>query len=174
MPDAKLPEVINPWDFVAHGQQLQGRLPQAHMPRLIQIVQQPRAAVEFTLRGEVDADGQSILTGQVSTEVQLECQRCLQPFVKPLAKAFTLGLLVSDSQLDQLASQYDPLVVVEEIGLAELIEEELMLALPDIAMHSQEQDCIDLSEHYQAEVAEETTAAPQNPFAALSALLKHE
>ena len=103
------------------------------------------------------------LTGQLETRLELECQRCLKAMELPMALDFSLMIdasdeLVSDSSVDTLYSDDG------YIDIAEVVEDELILAIPLVAMH-EDNTC---NENWQ--VLESETAIKDNPFAVLQQL----
>ena len=106
-----------------------------------------------------------MITGQLRTSLELECQRCLQPMDMPLELKFELMIdasdeLVRDSSLDTIYSDDG------FIDIFEVIEDELILAAPLVALH-EDSSC---NEHWQASASEPEAAAKENPFAVLQQL----
>ena len=83
-----------------------------------------------------DESGQLYVTGTVETDVTLQCQRCMQSMDLHIAEKISLAIVRSSAQANDLPSYYEPLLVEEEmISLPELIEDEILLALPSVPMH---------------------------------------
>jgi len=100
------------------------------------------------------------------------CQRCMKPMSVQVASEVSLGIVSSDARAAQLPEGFEPLIVEEEpIALARVVEDELILALPIVALH-EDQACEPVLEELQAEAdkIERQTEAQTNPFAALSEL----
>lgn len=77
--------------------------------------------------------------GHVEARVELVCQRCLGLMEVCLEATPALGLVRDEREMMQLSQRLDPCVLAdEELDLFELVEEELLLALPIVAMHAQE------------------------------------
>lgn len=113
---------------------------------------------------------------KASATVALTCQRCLQP-VRAAINLQREFRFVKDEQLAaeiDTDSEEDVLALPRHLDLQELVEDELLLALPIVPRH---QTCPkplpvpkdDLDE--QAEAAGETK---KNPFAALAALKRND
>jgi len=116
---------------------------------------------EFT-RSEFDIP---MLTGHMQTELVLECQRCLQPMEMPLAVDFRLLIDASDDIVRQ--SSEDTLYSDNGfIDIAEVVEDELILAIPLVAMHA-DSAC---NSNWQASATAAETAKADNPFAVLRQL----
>jgi len=102
--------------------------------------------------------------------VTRECQRCL----KPMALALTVDrrfLFAADEDsaaaLDADLDEADVLVLAPRLDLHELVEDELLLALPIVPRHDRCPEPL-LSSAGGAETLE--AATPAHPFAALAAL----
>ncbi|MDH3537471.1 MAG: YceD family protein [Gammaproteobacteria bacterium] len=121
-----------------------------------------KIAVKFEfVRNEYDVP---MITGQLQTSLELECQRCLKPLDMPLQLDFQLMIdadddLLRDSSVDTIYSDDG------FIDIFEVVEDELILATPLVALH-EDTSC---NEHWQASTLE-PEAAKENPFAVLQQL----
>ena len=114
-----------------------------------------------------DPDGIDYLTGTISGNVRLQCQRCLEDMVLLLDVRFRLGLVRTEAAAVQLPGRYDPLLVTAEpASIAEIISDEVLLALPIVALHNDRAECRELMKEYQAPEGPQR----ENPFAALAEL----
>lgn len=158
-----LPQYVNPWLLFRHNETVNGLLSFSLMPNLCasQIRQHGEAQVRLSV--EKRDDGETVLLGEATAELELECQRCLQPLVKTFVAPFELVLVKYERQLESVSDEDDAIVVEEHLELAPLIEQELILALPMIAKHD---DC---QANYENAVNE--SADRQQPFANLKDLL---
>lgn len=103
---------------------------------------------------------------QIDAELPLECQRSLQRYLEPVRIVQRLGLIRDEEDEAGLPPGYEPLLMAEhgELRPAELIEDELILAVPVVPVNPD-------SESVQNEwPADEEAVAQANPFAALAAL----
>ncbi len=126
----------------------------------------------------------------VSAEVPLQCQRCLGVVVWPVESQSRVRIVNVAEDASQGAGQAgagEDAFFVEEgrITLPDLVEEELLLGLPLIARHPQEQDCVTrvpVELAAESEPGRAATTPPgsasagspvtSSPFAGLSELLK--
>ena len=166
-----LPEHL---DFVQKadlGCEIKGKWPVARLNRLTDLLLNDsgelNAELEFGRKGKL-----RYITGKVSTEVEVACQRCMQPMLLKLDANIKLGLISSEEYVDRLPEGYDPwLVSDKDMSLAYMLEEELLLVVPLVAMH--EEDCSDYLQEQekrkQTENIEETEK--KNPFSVLKDLL---
>jgi len=68
-------------------------------------------------------DEQVLVRGSISTEIELECHRCLRTFTRPTRASF--------SQLYSMTPTDDEMPIEDdELDLAPLIEQEIILGLP--------------------------------------------
>lgn len=106
-----------------------------------------------------------MLAGRLQTRLGLECQRCLQPLELPLELDFRLMIDASDELLRH--SSEDTLYSVDGfVDIAEVVEDELILAVPLVAMH-EDTAC---NENWQASGSISDSTVKENPFAVLQQL----
>jgi uncharacterized protein len=106
-----------------------------------------------------------MITGHLQTRLGLECQRCLQPLELPLELDFRLMIDASEELMRQ--SSDDTLYSVDGfVDIDEVVEDELILALPLVAMH-EDTAC---NENWQVSGSISDSAAKENPFAVLQQL----
>lgn len=109
-----------------------------------------------------------ILTGEIKTIFPLQCQRCLGTVDYAIDIKVNLAFITLEAHEKSLPEVFESLLLSEEKSfiLSELIEEELLLALPLIAKHSHLEDC------NSDVVAYLHQQDKQNPFAVLKNLKK--
>lgn len=119
-----------------------------------------------------DTAGRSYLRGTVELDVELECQRCLKGKPHPLTAHLDLVLFRYENQVDKYEGDSEPLLIEDDgLDLKALIEDELILALPIIAMHDEE--CQPWRDETESELdATEAEPERENPFAMLAQLKK--
>lgn len=92
--------------------------------------------VSVSLIFSKDKEGYCCIDGEISVELQRQCQRCLQPMAQKIQSAICVSPVVNDKAATQLPPQYEPLLVNKgSISVAEWIAEELHLALPFVPRH---------------------------------------
>ena len=109
--------------------------------------------------------GIPMIIGRLETSLELECQRCLKALELPLKLDFKLMIdasdeIVSNSDMDTIYSNDG------YIDIIELVEDELLLAIPLVATH----DDTACNEDWKAGQAESEVTARENPFAVLQQL----
>ncbi|USZ14169.1 YceD family protein [Moraxella sp. FZFQ2102] len=146
----------------------QGEIAISEMPRLSE--QTVGAGALSVVADLQKTDGVLWLNYTVTGAVDVGCQRCLEPMSFDLSGAYRLALLQSEDEIAK--TDGEEFVLIDELGesarrllpIKELLEDELMLALPLSPRHD---DCDLLIESVGDEIEEEES---ENPFAALAAL----
>ncbi|MDN3920937.1 YceD family protein [Roseateles violae] len=169
--------------FARDGASLQGEWPAQALSRLADSAA-PEApasawpAVRWSLEGEARAeprssDKQIWLHLEASARVSLTCQRCLQPVSEDLNLSRWFRFVRGEEEAASLDadSEDDVLALTRSLDAQELVEDELLLALPLVPRH---ETCPEPLPHSNAEPDEEAGEAQEderpNPFAALAAL----
>ena len=88
-------------------------------------------AVRVRLEFRFDRHGVVRMDGDLAARVVVQCHRCLEPMPVDLESDFSVVIAASETEATRLGAERDVLRVDgDEAGLAELIEDELILALP--------------------------------------------
>jgi uncharacterized protein len=166
---AGLPETLDAWRMLAASRRFEGTLPLAAMPRLRDALEQPEGECRYVLefdRGELNVPYVEI---RAQAELPLICQRSLQRFLLPVQIVQRLGLVAREEQEAELPEGYEMLVPEADgtIHPLELIEDELILAIPVVPMDPRS-DPVELTWPPIEEAVEQETSV--NPFAALASL----
>ena len=167
MQTPSFPSKIDPWRLATEGGRLEGALALAALPRLVAELNRTEGVVNIALVAGIDPHGVRCIKGVVRAGVELVCQRCLGLFQFALDVTVSLGLVHGEAEADRLPEDYEPLLVAEgTISVADLVEDELLLALPRIPRHEDERDC-------EANGYRTLDGMERNqPFAALGSLLR--
>jgi uncharacterized protein len=169
----RLPEFIDPWHFAEIGKELSDHIRLINFPRLKEMLVDQEGEAEFLLRFYKGEKGRIHITGYVKALLNLECQRCLESVGTSIASEVDVVVVEGYDEAKLLSDEYEPLLAGDKrIRLNEVIEDELLLALPQVPMH-QEDECkaaygnfTRSSEHEHDESGEESP----NPFAVLKNL----
>lgn len=101
----------------------------------------------------------------------LQCQRCMQAMELPLRSAVRVALLTSAADAGTLPEEIEPTLVPDgRVRVADLVEEELLLALPIVALHG----AGECPAQAGADAREPARPETQRPFARLGELLNHK
>lgn len=170
MSGTALPEYLDLHRLAEQGVVLSGRVPARAMRRLAGGMADEQGEAEAELRFALDPARRPVIHGSVRAQVGLECQRCLQAYWQPLSVDFHLVRVRSESEGERLPEQFEPLLTEHgQVRTADLIEDELILALPIVAMHADEEDCL-VQAGEQSATSEPAGPREPNAFAALAAL----
>lgn len=165
-----LPEYLDLRQLAERGAVIEGCVPNRSLRRLVGSLADDAGEARAELRLSLDAVRRPVIRGAVATEVGLECQRCLQIYRQPLRSEFCLVLVQSEAEGQRLGEDYEPLLTEhEQVRTAELLEDELILALPIVAMHVDDEGCR-MQNGERPEAGEAEAPSKPNAFAALAAL----
>jgi len=169
------PDRLDVAAFAAAGAVLAADDPLSAYERLAhEAAEDTQAPVRWQAQGEARANpgGEAMpwLHLAAQATVPLVCQRCLSPVATPLQvdRWFRFVADEATAEAEDEASEEDVLVVRRDFDLRELVEDELLMALPVAPRHEACPVQVPLSAvDPDFEAAE---AARPNPFAALDAL----
>lgn len=115
------------------GRYFSGSLPLAWMPRLLESLAEPETeeAVDFEIRALRDENAVARFEVRVTGRLPLICQRSLERYHHAIDSRSSVAVVESERALEGLPEDLEPKLVPEgRLKLAELVEDELLLALP--------------------------------------------
>lgn len=166
---AGLPDRVDIARQVQAGCAYEGALPLASMHRLRGSLASDAGEARYAVEFGKDALGISYLALHVDAGLPLVCQRTLDVFSYQVSIDQRLGLIAHESEEAALPPGYEPLLVSDaRLAIADVIEDELILALP----------VVPLKPGAPLEWKDPTGDVPGsepavNPFALLGSLKKH-
>jgi uncharacterized protein len=118
----------------------EGATPVAEMERLVKDLADNSGTLQWSVKGGVIREGYPSLTLAVAGTVQLVCQRCLAPFAYTLDSSTMLVLGKDDEEADQIEEilddeSIDVIVGSRSCDIRDLLEDEALLALPQVPKH---------------------------------------
>ncbi|HVS75867.1 MAG TPA: YceD family protein [Steroidobacteraceae bacterium] len=148
-------------------------VPLAELPRLKARV----PGIGGSVRGAArfgQQSGFAVVDLSLTGSARLQCQRCMQPMTVPIESTTHVALISSEADAAEVPEELEPVLAREgRISAGELVEEELLLALPIVPLHEQLRECaVPASAPLLAEEAPEHVT--QRPFAGLAELLRHK
>lgn len=158
-----LPDFIDVRRAAELGVVLAGRVALRELPRLRETLLDEAGEAECRLAFSQDEARRSLVLGEVAATLVVRCERCLGPMRHRVEAEVSLALASGLDEAERIPERFDPLVL--EDGRArplDLIEDELLLGLPQIPMHAPAECSVQLPQ------APKEPAA--NPFAVLGAL----
>jgi uncharacterized protein len=128
---------IDSLDFARNGQQINGEVPVAELPRLLDLLENPQGILSYTVRGGVDKQGNPLLDVSIAGSCRLRCQRCLHGMEYPVQLESRLLLRDQDSLdvLDDEEEEFDSILAESQLDVLNLLEEEILLSLPIAPRH---------------------------------------
>ncbi|MDE1462623.1 YceD family protein [Spartinivicinus poritis] len=174
MLEGHLPKIVDPRRLAKQSVSLKGRWPVADLEQLANYLTNTEGEVEADLNFSQDAEGHFVISGQLTAQVQMTCQRCLEPVSLSVTSDILLAVVWSDESGKQLPDNLDPIVVADEhLSLARLIDEELILNLPIVPAH-EDPVCQPQMEWLDPDAEDDSAVSeqPKNPFAVLASLKK--
>lgn len=134
-----LPEFVDPFRLASQQACMNGVVPVTAMTRVAALMRDGSGAVEIALRFRMSASGVPRVDGSARLTAHLVCQRCLDPFDVELAPelkfAFMQGGGGEAMEKAELAAGYEPLEYDGRVALTTIVEDEILLTLPDFPMH---------------------------------------
>lgn len=128
---SRLPTEIDPLRLADEGRTLEGELPASLFSRLDGLT----GAVRVSLRFERLAHGARRMHGRLEASVETPCQRCLEPVRVQLRAELDVLLKAGEAESED-GSDAEVLAVNGPFSLAGYVEDELLLAMPMIPMHT--------------------------------------
>jgi uncharacterized protein len=144
------PRKLDVFELARNSQVLSGSVGMQELPRMLTEIPEdaPERDQRFAWRAEGSMqsefgaggvlEGQPFLRLMVQGGAWLTCQRCLAPCLQPFDIDVLLRIAANDEEADALPLDDDgPEVIVgsRQFDLFELVEEELLLALPLVPRH---------------------------------------
>lgn len=133
--------VIDAFTFSRLEEQRSGSILVADLPRLSGESASTEGALSWSLQGGKDELGHPQLNLSVNGTVQLMCQRCLTPFAFDIDSESKLILAKNEENADEIDAlleddEVDVVVGSKTFDVMDLIEDEVLLAIPQSPKHA--------------------------------------
>jgi uncharacterized protein len=152
-------------------------IPLAELPR----VSHELTASDGEARGHVRFSrqlGHAVADLEVEAQPEVVCQRCMQPMRWPVKVKSRVALVTDYAAADRVPQGMEVfLVEADSISVRDLVDEEVMLALPHVPRHGEDSECAsrELRLPGQPDESEaDEDSQVQKPFAQLGELLKRK
>jgi len=134
---------INGPEFSASGERLEGSVALEGCSRLSALdTVAGDGTLHYVVEGCRDELGSPGLAIRVEGRLQLVCQRCMEPLEHVVSIDAWLGLAATQSEIDADRTEApDRVLATSSMPVVELIEDEVLLALPYAPRHSDEDEC---------------------------------
>lgn len=162
---AELDRVLEPAGLAARDFRLERSEPVVGWPRLAELAT-PGGDVELRVTVRGAPGGGALLEAELATRVDATCQRCLEPMSIELVATPRLAFDVAGAE----PAGYEPGELEEGTTLRQLLEDEMLLALPAVPVHARREDCGPLADELVDLAPDEERAPRQRPFGVLAGL----
>lgn len=137
-----LPKFIEPKELAKLSTVLKATLLLADFERAADLLLEHSGVLNLTWAFDFDAKGHVQALLDLEASLVLSCQRCQGAFNYHLKTTIPMQLVRTEQEAEHLALEISPLYVDEEGRCPSLpvIEDELILAIPDFPMH-EKNDC---------------------------------
>lgn len=142
MNKVKLPRLIDPLKSAMKRSTYVGVYSTSLMERFVESVLACSDDVTVEVKFLKDAQSLTYFQGTAETQANLLCQRCNHEFSHSINLEFCFSPVQGTDTEEELPDAYEPVEVNDhgEIDLLQIIEDELILSLPIVALHA-EVDC---------------------------------
>ncbi len=173
MPESPIPAYVDTRKVFLQQDKISGSIDLGKLPRFRDSLANQQGKVAVVLRFSVNESRQRLIKGSLTAEVEVTCQRCLEPLGIQLQDDISLAVLEEEASAAKLDPQFDPWICTDQkLILAELVEEQLMLCMPIVNYHD-DKACLDKLNYQQVQhelEGEQPEESADNPFAVLKAL----
>lgn len=170
MSSSTLPRLADLRKLAAAGASLSGVIALSDLPRLCEALVDADGELAVSLQLGNDDEGYRSISGSVGGSLRLECQRCLEPVALRVEVPVSLAMVWREDELASLPERFEGVIVgPEPSDLFTILEDEVLLALPLVAMH-EGTACAALAGKATEVAAGPAGAGTESPFAVLRAL----
>ena len=169
---SQLPEQADPLLLCQRGKGYEGRVALRGLARLAPLLTSVEGEAAFTLRFDQDEEGRPRIRGHVRADLEVCCQRCMESMRLPVDMDFSLSPVSGPREAEMLPPEYDPLLLDERLlHPIDLIEDELILAIPPAPRHPEAECAVKLADYRNSgEPEQRVETKTENPFSALQVL----
>ncbi len=172
----RLPVHVDPLTLADRGRSIAGAMPTSACERLAAWLDSTAGVLEVEMQFGRDASGRRILTGRITGQLRLSCQRCLQGFDHDVDLPLGVVLVASEAEAETLPDEIDALVIDDRASMhtVDMLEDDLILALPLVPKCPDAGACRPAVDVFDSEDIERQDGGTQRPFADLDDPLDHD
>ena len=175
MQKVKIPNSIAPAKAALKRMTYDGIIVKGELTRLSEVADVLDDHVNVSIECGIDPQDLVVVQGTATANLELRCQRCGEGMQTQVEAKFVYTPVrhAAEESEDPIPDAYDEIELNEygEISLFQLVEDELMLALPIVAMHEPEDCRVKDDDMTFGELAPEATEEKKsNPFDVLKQL----
>jgi uncharacterized protein len=134
-----MPSFVDSLSFARSGDALSGEYSVSEMVRLQGLLASDEGRIRFQLNGSMVA-GRPTLQLLLDAELQLVCQRCLEPCTQSVRSVSNMPIARDERELARWEGD-DPLVDAQiaesRLDVRNLVEDEILLSLPLMPRHAE-------------------------------------
>ena len=170
-----LPQLVDYQKLANQARVLEGSIPVKQFNRLADLLVSDDGDVHLKLEFALGSLDRTEVQGQVSAAVQLVCQHCMTSYRQTIVSDITLVIVTDENDALELDEDIETYVAGDRhLSIIDLVEDELLLAVPMIPRHSGDEcpvnDFIDVSAEVDDSAADED-GTTHRPFADLATVL---
>jgi uncharacterized protein len=172
MQKVKIPRTVDPGKAAQKRLDYDGIIQVSLFKRLNESVEGVKRDANVTLSFGLDEQRLIVISGKANIEVDLECQRCNEIFAHECEVQFTYTPYFSEKSEEDAPEEYDLVDLNEygEVDLIQLVEDEFILNMPQVAMHDEADCSVNSNNLVFGEIPEEIVEDKPNPFDVLKSL----
>ncbi|XOZ34017.1 YceD family protein [Halomonadaceae bacterium KBTZ08] len=138
MSNPEIPLSVDALKSFDQGAVKEGHLALAGMNRLAPLLLETEGEAAARLAFYFDDERRRVIEGWVRAELVVQCQRCLEAMHLPVESHFRVGVVDTEAMAEQLPASLEPMVAGKrELPIRELLEDELIMCLPDDPAHDE-------------------------------------
>jgi uncharacterized protein len=127
-------------ELAERGARVSGRVPLTACPRLAALVAPEPADIVASVGLQMHGSGVPGVSGEVEAQLAMPCQRCLEAVAVHVHAPLKLAVVSDGTQ--PVPDDAEPYISPDGVGrLADLVEEEILLSLPDYPAHASLEEC---------------------------------
>lgn len=168
-----VPPILDVRKIFRHGLAIRGCIAVKELKRLAECLTDTAGDIKVALDFGFDEQRRRVITGEVVTNVNVQCQRCLQPVAIELVEPVNLAWVESEEMAKLLPAALDPWISDDDqVRPSEIVEEQLILGLPIAATHNNCESAMPKTQGVdeQDESGAQAQPSKSNPFAVLASL----
>jgi len=175
------PDIVDPWKAADGRRVFAGTVPLDRLERLVTLLAPEesdgggRGEAAFEAAFGYDEQGLVTIRVTVRADLPLVCQRSLETYLEHVERGSTVAVITAVGEQETLPEAYEPVLVEDHrLALASLVEEELLLAVPQVPRKPGARE-----PELPADVSLENAATKEKepvhkPFAGLAGLMKEK
>ncbi|MBV36469.1 YceD family protein [Kangiella spongicola] len=171
MSSRRLPASVDPYKFADQEKEINATLDLEYLSRFRQELASDKGEIACSIKGaRVEDTRVTLLELSLKGEVELICQGCLEPFPYQVEHEVIIYPVYSEERMETVPDDGDPVLVDDDgLDLKSVVEDELILSLPPVALYGEckDMDAFEIGELPQESIEE---AEKDNPFNALKDL----